>query len=176
MPKKGLPSPYKISYIKQEIFLKTLAMTGKVTEAVKAAGFSSSTSLYLKRKKDEKFAEAWDLALYVAGDKLEAEAIRRAHDGVYEPQYYQGKVVGHTIKYSDTLLMFMLKGIRPEKFRDNVRIDGHIKGTFGVAVLPVQAINDATWENQALTHQEQHRNSGVIIDQTKEETVLLGRA
>ena len=175
MPKKGLPSPYKISHIKQQLFLKTLAITGKVTEASKAAGFSSSTSLYMKRKKDEKFAEAWDLALYAAGDKLEAEAIRRAHDGVYVAQYYQGEVVGHNIKYSDTLLMFMLKGIRPDKFRDNVSIDGHIKGTFGVAVLPVQAISDAAWENQALIQQNQHR-AGVIIDQTEEETTLLGRA
>ena len=50
---------------------------------------------------------------------LEAEVIRRGAHGIDEPVFYQGKVVGQIRKYSDNLLMFMLKGLRPAKFRDN---------------------------------------------------------
>ena len=48
----------------------------------------------------------------------EDEAVRRAHDGVDEPVFYQGKACGVVRKYSDTLLIFLLKGRRPEKYRD----------------------------------------------------------
>ena len=56
---------------------------------------------------------------------LEEEARRRAYVGFDEPVFGSG---GHGIgtvqvgvirKYSDTLLIFLLKGIRPGKFREN---------------------------------------------------------
>ena len=40
-----------------------------------------------------------------------------------EPEYYKGEVVGHTRKYSDALLMFLLKANRPDKYRDNIKVD-----------------------------------------------------
>ena len=54
---------------------------------------------------------------------LEAEARRRAAIGVDEPVFYKGKVVGHIRKYSDNLLMFLLKAHWPEKFRDNYGVE-----------------------------------------------------
>ena len=36
---------------------------------------------------------------------------------------YRYQIVGHRRKYSDNLLMFMLKGRRPETFRDNASIE-----------------------------------------------------
>lgn len=54
---------------------------------------------------------------------LEAEARRRAMDGVDEPVYHKGEVVGHVRKYSDTLLIFLLKAHRPHKYRDNYKIE-----------------------------------------------------
>ena len=56
---------------------------------------------------------------------LEAEAWRRAHDGIEEPILYKGQVVTHVRKYSDLLLMFLLKGLRPEKFRDKFSMPQH---------------------------------------------------
>ena len=34
------------------------------------------------------------------------------------PVYYQGKEVGQIRKFSDTLLIFLLKGARPETYRE----------------------------------------------------------
>ena len=61
---------------------------------------------------------------------LEDEAIRRAYHGVQRPVTIAGKrelVTG----YSDTLLIFLLKGARPHKYRDNV----HVETTLGVSAL-----------------------------------------
>lgn len=67
------------------------------------------------------FARAWDSALEVATDALEAEARRRAIQGVSEPVgWYQGKPGGKVRRYSDTLLIFLLKAHRPEKFRETI--------------------------------------------------------
>jgi hypothetical protein len=48
-------------------------------------------------------------------DLLEDEALRRAEDGVAEPRFYEGRLCGHVQKYSDTLLIFLLKARRPQK-------------------------------------------------------------
>jgi hypothetical protein len=110
----------KIARKKRESFLKTLAETSTVSRAARVAGIKRST-LYKWRKEDETFALAWDEALEEGIDKLEAEAVRRAKDGTQEPVYYQGKQVGTIQRYSDTLLIFLLKKLRPEKFGDGIR-------------------------------------------------------
>ena len=53
-----------------------------------------------------------------AADLLEEEARRRAHDGVDEPVWFQGVQCGTVRKYSDTLLIFLLKGAKPDKYRE----------------------------------------------------------
>ena len=83
----------------------------------------SRQALYAHKKKNPDFAEEWSSAIDAGSDKLEDEALRRAHDGVDEPVFYQGEIVGHVRKYSDTLLMFLLKGRRPQKYRDHLRAE-----------------------------------------------------
>jgi hypothetical protein len=46
--------------------------------------------------------------------------LRRARDGIEEPRFYEGAVCGHVRKYSDALLIFLLKARRPEKYSDKV--------------------------------------------------------
>ena len=58
-----------------------------------------------------------------ACDALEAEARRRAVEGVRKPVYYRGEIVGTVKEYSDTLLIFLMKGAMPEKYRENVKIE-----------------------------------------------------
>jgi hypothetical protein len=41
--------------------------------------------------------------------------------GVKEPVWYRGEQVGSVTRYSDVLLMFLIKGIRPHVYRDNYR-------------------------------------------------------
>ena len=55
-----------------------------------------------------------------AADVLEREAWRRASEGVKQPVFYQGEVCGHVRKYSDVLLIFLLKGARPDKYREQL--------------------------------------------------------
>ena len=49
---------------------------------------------------------------------LEDEATRRAVEGVEGPVFFQGRQCGVVRKYSDTLLIFRLKAMRPEKYSE----------------------------------------------------------
>ena len=110
-------------------FLDTLAGTGNVSSAAVAADVSRAF-VYEERKRDEAFAALWDTALDIAADALELEARRRAHDGWEEPVFGslgQGQgtgEVGTVRKYSDTLLIFLLKGAKPEKYRERHEVTG----------------------------------------------------
>lgn len=99
------------------IFLAELARVGIVGAACAKAKVGRTTA-YKTRDEDEAFQAAWDAALDDAVDTMEAEAWRRGTKGVLKPVYQGGKRVGGIREYSDTLLIFMLKGARPEKYRD----------------------------------------------------------
>ena len=101
-------------------FLAALARSANVRLSASAACISRKTA-YEHREKDAAFAAAWDTALEEACDLLEAEARRRAVEGVDDGVWYKGKKVGKLIRYSDTLLIFLLKAHRPEKYRENAR-------------------------------------------------------
>lgn len=72
-------------------FLEHLRTSCNVAGSCRAVGISS-TAVYALRDKDADFAAAWDDALEDAYDYLEAEARRRAFDGVEEPVVYQGQL------------------------------------------------------------------------------------
>jgi hypothetical protein len=93
---------------RRAVFLQALACKGNVTWAARQAGFSRSR-LYELRKADPELARQWDEALAESRELLEAEAVRRAVEGTEEPYFYQGEQRGSTRKYSDQLLMFLLK-------------------------------------------------------------------
>jgi hypothetical protein len=107
---------------KREKFLAALSETGNVSRAAQLAGIGRQT-VYTHKKSDTEFSKAWDAALDEAADLLEEEARRRAYAGVEEPVYYQGKRVDLIRKYSDTLMIFLLKGCRPEKYADHRRVE-----------------------------------------------------
>jgi len=101
-------------------FLDELARGASVGGAAKLSG-SSERTLYRLRKADAKFAEAWAEAYEAGTDALEAEAQRRAVEGVEEAVYYQGERCGTVRKYSDTLLIFLMKARDPKRFCDRAR-------------------------------------------------------
>lgn len=98
-------------------FVATLAECGNITHAADMAGIDRSTA-YRARERNSRFAAEWDEAMEEATDALEKEARRRAVEGVSEPIFYQGQEVGTVQRYSDTLLIFLLKAHRPEKYRE----------------------------------------------------------
>jgi hypothetical protein len=112
-------------------FLVALAKCGNVTEAAEIAG-AGRVTVYRWRGKDEDFAEAWDGALEVATDALEAEARSRALEGTEEPVFYQGRHVANVRKKSDMLLMFLLNGYRPERFKRRSEVTGKDGGPLEV--------------------------------------------
>ena len=54
---------------------------------------------------------------YVLGPMMEKEADRRSIRGTLEPVFWKGAICGKIRTFSDSLLMFWLKSIFPEKYR-----------------------------------------------------------
>ncbi|MDI6872472.1 MAG: terminase [Bacillota bacterium] len=105
---------------KKEAFLRALARLGNVSDACRKARVPRRT-VYNWKTDDAEFAQAWAEAEETAADALEREARRRAVKGVLKPVYQGGKLAGHVREYSDTLLIFLLKGARPEKYAERVK-------------------------------------------------------
>lgn len=120
----------------ERAFLATLSNTGNVRAACTAAKVGRST-VYDRRQSSEAFDAAWAEAIEQAADMMEAEALRRAVHGVQEPVYYKGKIVGHVLKYSDVMLIFLLKAARPEKFRERFEHTGKDGGPIEFDALSV---------------------------------------
>jgi hypothetical protein len=112
-------------------FLKLLEETGNVSEAAKQARLGR-TYLYKHRRLDPRFAVKWDRAMEIGADALESEARRRAVDGIEEPVFYKGAQCGTARKYSDILLIFLLKGLKPDKYADRKQVSGHDGGALQV--------------------------------------------
>lgn len=115
--RRSKPTPKKLRE-----FLELLAGNGNVSVSAEACNLNRR-ELYRRRDDDAEFAEAWDAAMEEATDHLEAEARRRALEGWDEPVFWKGIESGVVRRYSDTLLIFLLKGSRPEKFRDRQQLE-----------------------------------------------------
>lgn len=118
---------------RKDRFIDELAKSGNVTMSCHTIDAARSM-VYRWRDEDSAFRAAWDEALEEATDLLEAEAHRRAYAGYEEPVFYQGAECGLVRKYSDTLLIFILKGLRPEKYRErsDARLSGADGGPIGI--------------------------------------------
>ena len=99
------------------------------------SGAPSLQGLYQRRYRDEEMSGRWSAALKIGYESLEAEAYRRAFEGVDEPVFYQGEEVARVKKPSDSLMMFLLKGGMPEKYKD--RVSSEVSGPGGG---PIQSI------------------------------------
>jgi hypothetical protein len=107
---------------KKERFIEALSRTANVTAACEIVGLPRMRAYYW-RSCDPVFCAGWDEALERGLDALEDEVMRRAKDGIAEPIYCKGRVVGETRRYSDRLAMFILKSRRPEVWGDRQRLD-----------------------------------------------------
>ena len=106
-------------------FLLDFAQTGNVTESCENVGVGRTT-VYRWKEDDNDFLIGWHQAEIEATERLETAARRRAVDGVttITPILHRGKVVYQVeeTKYSDTLLIFLLKARAPEKYRERVQM------------------------------------------------------
>lgn len=99
------------------LFLEYLMDHGDITQACRQADLSPK-SMRLFRRQHPKAQAAFQEALDIGTDQIEAELHRRAVTGYLEPVFYKGRRVNTVRRKSDILLMFLLKKRRPE-YRDN---------------------------------------------------------
>lgn len=123
---------------KKRRFLRHYINTaGNLTKAAGFAGINRATH-YNWLAADPAYADAYAQAQEQAADVIDAELRRRAIQGDKQAVRYQGRIVGYERRKSDVLLMFLLKGLRPHKFRDNynpginVAAGGHLKISFNI--------------------------------------------
>lgn len=124
MSEHGGGAPSKFTPERIERFLQELRETANVSLAAAAAGWGRRTA-YDYKAKSEEFAAEWDSAFQEGLDRLEASLFRRAVHGVEKPVYQGGELVGTVKEYSDTAAIFLLKGGRPEKYRERVDLNNN---------------------------------------------------
>lgn len=118
---------------KKARFIELLRKCHNVARCARAVGVSRQTP-YDARESDPVFAAEWDAVKEEFSDKLETEGFRRAHDGTLKPVFQGGAKVGQVREYSDTLLIFLLKGNRPEKYRDRHELSGPNGGPIPLSI------------------------------------------
>lgn len=127
----------------KKAFLDHFRVHGNVTAAARVAGVER-TNAYRWQEHDDQFAAAYREAEIEATETLEAEARRRAVEGVEKETgvYHRGQLIATQteITYSDTLLIFLLKARAPEKYRE--RFDHRLQGGIEVR-FPLASVREA---------------------------------
>jgi hypothetical protein len=124
------------SQARRRAFLAALAECGVVQTACARTGVNRAT-VYRWRETDAAFAAQFDEASAQAADHIEAEARRRAVDGVDRPVFYRGEQCGTVREYSDNLLALLLKAKKPE-YRDSSRLE--LSGRVALGEMSDEAI------------------------------------
>lgn len=107
---------------RKRAFLLNLAMLGNRTRAAKATGCSTVIT-WMWRRDDDVFRQRYEDAMRIAAELHEDEMFRRSSEGVLEPVFQGGQLVGSVRKFSDTLLIFALKGALPDKYADRAKVE-----------------------------------------------------
>ena len=118
----GKPDPFdKIRHPKKRAFLAAMGNTASVLRAADIAGIDRS-SHYIWLKKNPDYAAAFEIAKMRGVDVLEAEAVRRAHEGVTKPIFHGGKRAIDVVQNPDG-------SIKPEETGKPIGIPAAAEGT-----------------------------------------------
>lgn len=147
---------------RQHIFLRILAETANIRLAARAAGYNNTGAINRLKAMNPAFAAAIQEAAEAAADMLEAEAVRRATQGVKKQVWFKGEPVGTEIVYSDSLLALLLKAAKPDKYADRTKNESKINltGVVGIAVVPMMARSVGDWEKSSVVVRDQQRLLG----------------
>ncbi len=129
--RKAKEGEHDITRSRKVTFLEVYSRSGNKREAAKQAGVSLRQH-YNWLDRDPEYAEALQIAKEEATEVLEREAFRRGVEGWEEPVFYRGEQVGKITKYSDQLLVVLLKGNKPEKYKDRVEHTGESKSYMNI--------------------------------------------
>ena len=126
-------------------FMAILKRTANVSLACRALKLSR-VAAYERREKDPEFAAEWDNAIAEAIDHLEGEAFRRAFKGCRKPVFQGGALVGHVKEYSDTLMTVLLKGHKPDRYRE--KVDNIHSGTMTIEIVKFSEVPEGGREEK----------------------------
>ena len=138
-------------------FIAALSRHGNVTVACDQVGINRSWA-YRVRDEDAEFAAAWDNALLEAADRIEYAAHQRAVEGVEKGIYFKGQKVDTEREYSDMLMGMMLKGHKPEKYRERIDVKYDLQSFF--ADLKAAGINPEEFLKSAHERAKAQLNKG----------------
>jgi hypothetical protein len=125
-------------------YLTVIRATGSNTLALKAANCPRRIVSYMQASSPV-FGAVLSDALDESTDSLEDEARRRAVEGIDEPVFYQGAVVGHVKKYSDELLKMLLRANRQTKYVVNKSVQQpliNVNNTFSLEGVNIDGLRD----------------------------------
>jgi hypothetical protein len=121
----------------QTRFLGAFRSSGNVRLAAEAAGVDRSRH-YHWLTEDPEYGDEFAAAKEDAIEALEAEVYRRGVQGVDEPVgWYRGQAGGTVKKYSDLLLLALLRAHAPERWRERVEVRGAMATIDYDRVLPL---------------------------------------
>lgn len=132
---KPAPSAFfcTVLHSQKRALLLAYVELGRLRAACREANVPHQMHYYWKRT-DPDYAAAFDEAQQMAGELLEEEAMRRAL-GFEETRYALDGTPYQVTKYSDTLLIFLMKGAMPKKYGDKVTHTGRDGGPIDVRGL-----------------------------------------
>jgi len=120
--KKAPSTPAERTVAAKDRFIAAYLETATISHACELAEVGRQTHYDWLREDPEykvRFAEAEEATT----EDLEAEARRRALEGVREPVgFYKGTATEYVQRYSDTLLIFLLKARRPDVYRERFEL------------------------------------------------------
>ncbi len=144
LDKEGASPFDEIQHPKKRAFLTAYSLLGSKLRASEVAGIDKTLIYTPGWRDDREFQDAVERARQMAVDVLEDEAQRRAVEGWVEPVgWYKGKAGGTIRRFSDTLLIFRLKGELPQKYAERMQLSG------GLATLNMDALPDELLERIA---------------------------
>lgn len=114
-----------ISNPKKRAFLAAFAHRGQVVKAATMAGIHWQ-SHYNWLEQDDEYAKAFEKAKQVVADRIEDAFFHRAVNGTDAPVIYEGEITDTYKKYDTTAGIVLLKALRPDKYRENVNLSGHV--------------------------------------------------
>jgi hypothetical protein len=112
----------------KSVYLETARHCANVTISARVAGVSRET-VRKTRNEDAEFAAAEKDAMDEGVDLVEASAFKSAVYGDMETVYHQGIPCGEVLKYSDAMRALLLKGRKPEVYRDKLEHAGNVAHT-----------------------------------------------
>jgi hypothetical protein len=137
---------------KRQMYLQAVARYPGLTLAAAKAGVSSKAAYLWRHEGDPVFDAAFSVARRLGLTRAESELWRRGIEGYDKPVYHQGQLIGTERVFSDTAAIFMLKGAKPDVYRERFEHSGPSGG-------PIETV-----AYSALTDEELRRRAEIVRD------------